>query len=120
MISVTRKGRKCGNEPLRKLGLRALPSIDPTPNQDILGERMSLLGSPRPLVKTSYPGNQGLHSPGVILTVLRSQDEDGRVQPPHPPLSTPTKYKGCLRISLKYRAFGVLLDRCAMMRARAI
>ena len=118
MISVTRKGRKCGNEPLRKLGLRALPSIDPTPNQDLLLPIM--LGSPRLLVKTFYPGNQGLHSPGVILTVLRSQDEDGRVQPPHPPLSTPTKYKGCLRISLKYRAFGALLDRCAMMRARAI
>ena len=120
MISVTRKGQKCGNEPSRKLGLRALsfPSIDPTPNQDLLLPIM--LGSPCPLVETFYPGNQGLHSPGVIFTVLTSQDGVGEVKPPHPPLSTPHKMQGCLKDYPKNRAFGVLLDKRIMMKARAI
>lgn len=123
MISVTRKGQKCGNEPSRKLGLRALsfPSIDPTPNQDLLLPIM--LGSPCSLVETSYPGNQGLHSPGVLFTVLESSKDSVRKDrhTTHTPTTTTHHMEqGVSFPSLENLRFGVKLDSYAMMMSRAI
>ena len=127
MCSAMRKGQKCGNEPTRKLGLRALsfPSIDPAPNQDLL--LPARLGSPCPLVvETSYPGNQGLHSPGVVLTVLCSLKDSvltggqNKHTTHHHTTTTHHILQSVPETTLETQDFGVMLDSAASMLTRAI
>ena len=93
------------------------------PSTTLEGGQLTMNSLPSIPLETTYAGT--MHSPAVILTVLESsKDVVEQVNTPHTHhLHTTTTHhikKVCLEKALETRAFGELLDRRSVMRARAI
>jgi len=120
LTRTTSKGRKCGNELVRKASLgNHHPAFEPTPEKDrVISPTISIPcfyggpnGSSRPLVghQTSYPRPGSGCTPGVSLSLSLS-----------PLLSPLATEKGSFGKPQKNQDFGVMLDSDTVMISPAI